>query len=226
MPEPISTVVTAITEHPQVAAAVASIYGVAKPFLTKVLGLAAEEIGEIGRDYIKGQRTKNAERTLTDADKLLAVVRREAQRVPFNIAVPLLEGASLQEEPTLADKWAALLANAADPAQRVAVQPSFADVLRQLTPTDAQVLEFIYAEHPPQEGDLFCHYPTVEDALGNFDWQAIITETSLGNLSRLRLFDFASGSLYNADNTLNVKQRFLFSAYGGQFMLAVTPPTP
>jgi hypothetical protein len=48
MSDPITTVVTVISEHPQAAAAVASIYGVVKPFLAKVLGPSAEEIGEIG----------------------------------------------------------------------------------------------------------------------------------------------------------------------------------
>ena len=186
--------------------------------LTQFIGPGANHLGE--------QALERAKQVASKAAGLLDAVGREPQPVEPKLLLPLVQAASLETDPTLAEKWAALLANAADPVQRVAVQVGFAEILRQLTPIDAQVLEFIYAEHPPQGEDLFCHYPTVEDALSNFDWQALTTETSLGNLSRLRLFDFASGSLYTADNDINAKQRFIFTAFGGQFMQAIISPTP
>ena len=54
--------------------------------------------------------------------------------------VPLLEAASLAEDETLAAKWAALLANATDPAADD-VPPSFPGILGQLTVTEARVLD-------------------------------------------------------------------------------------
>jgi hypothetical protein len=224
MSDPITTVVTVISEHPQAAAAVASIYGVAKPFLAKILGPSADEIGEIGRDYIKGRRAKNAERTLGDADKMLAAVGREPQEVPLNVAVPLLEAASLQDEPSLAEKWAALLANAADPAQRVAVQPGFAEVLRQLTIDDASMLAFIYAElewtdeQPPQ-------ILSVSDVYLHFNWDRTRMEVSIDNLVRLRLADALIQAAYGPVPTVTANTNLGGTAFGLAFLAAVTPPT-
>jgi hypothetical protein len=225
MTDPITTVVTVISEHPQAAAAVASIYGVAKPFLAKILGPSAKEIGEIGRDYIKGRRGKNAERTLADANKLLDAVGREPQEVPLATLVPLLEGASTQEEPTLAEKWAALLANAADPVQRVAVQPGFTDVLRQLSADDASLLTKIYAEYewsdeqPPRLFD-------VDYLSSQLKWDATRLNLSLDNLLRLRLVDALVAAVFGPAPTLRGNTALGITVYGEQFLKAVTPPTP
>lgn len=49
----------------------------------------------------------------------LAAVGREPQPVEPKLLLPLVQAASLETNEALAEKWAALLANAADPAQRV-----------------------------------------------------------------------------------------------------------
>lgn len=66
--------------------------------------------------------------------------------------LPLVQAAALESDVSLVEKWAALLANAADPTQRVQVQPAFAEVLRQLTPTDALVLQKLYFPAGTQPG--------------------------------------------------------------------------
>lgn len=235
MPDPITTVVTVISEHPQAAAAVASIYGVAKPFLAKILGPGAEEIGEIGRDYIKGKRAKNIERTLADADKLLAEVGREPQEVSLSVAVPLLEAASLQDEPSLAEKWAALLANSADPAQKTHIQPGFVEVLRQLTPTDARVLELV-ATIEMQPKQLMAGYHAISHlneklvSVSRAELQIIA-----GNLTRLGLClsagqhevhaqgQFARNPRHNAVGPGTDYIQVI--PFGRAFLAAVTPPT-
>lgn len=225
MADPITTVVTVISEHPQAAATVASIYGVAKPFLAKILGPGAEELGEIGRDYIKGRRAKNTERTLAEADNLLAATGREPQEVPLDIAVPLLEGASLQEDPTLADKWAALLANAADPAQKVRVQPGFTEVLRQLTPTDARILQMLYhhSGHAIEPvGNRLMRKEVMKSLDLTYDEATLYSE----NLLRLGLCANAAASVADISNSIHDGVGIVATtAFGLTFMRAVTPPT-
>jgi hypothetical protein len=63
--------------------------------------------------------------------------------------VPLLEAASLQDDPTLAEKWAALLANAADPLSRLDITPVYADILRQLSSQEVKVLDMLFNEAQP-----------------------------------------------------------------------------
>lgn len=221
MPDPITTIVTVVTEHPQAAAAVASIYGVAKPFLAKLLGPAADELGEIGRDYVKGYRAKNAGRTLAAADELLTITGREAQVVPLKVLEPLLNAASLEEDETLAAKWAALLANAADPAQRVLVQPGFAEVLRQLTPSDALLLESLY--YPSKGSGLVPGMRMLKqfDRLG-LDYPGI--SLSVDNLIRLHLCAgqaMKGGLFYDPDRPDTI----VATPFGRQFMQACSAPT-
>ncbi|MGI4872068.1 MAG: Abi-alpha family protein [Janthinobacterium lividum] len=145
MSDPITTVVTVISEHPQAAAAVASIYGVVKPFLAKILGPAADEVGEIGRDYIKGFRAKNIEDRLTGADKLLGEAGIEPQPVPPKVLVPLLEAASLEDNPLLSEQWECLLANAANPYARAKIDGNLVDILKQINYNQAIMLTVISA---------------------------------------------------------------------------------
>lgn len=88
---------------------------------------------------------ERAQQLGTQATALLTAVGREPQPVEPKLLLPLVQAAALESDSTLAEKWAALLANAADPAQRIMVQPGFAEVLRQLTTLEAQILSELYS---------------------------------------------------------------------------------
>jgi hypothetical protein len=66
------------------------------------------------------------------------------------VLVPLLEGGSLEEDESMAERWAALLANATDP-DAPDVPPAFPDVLRQLSTDDARLLDHMVSA-PAQSG--------------------------------------------------------------------------
>lgn len=59
--------------------------------------------------------------------------------------------ASLEVDDDLQDRWAMLLANAAAGPERITILPGYIDILRQLTPTHAKVLDMLYEVH----GDSF-----------------------------------------------------------------------
>jgi hypothetical protein len=70
--------------------------------------------------------------------------------VPMNTFIPLLQNASLEEDPFLQERWSALLANTS----QGRVLPAFPDILRQLTRTEAIFLDRIYqivAKRMPRE---------------------------------------------------------------------------
>jgi hypothetical protein len=204
MPDPITTVVTVVSEHPQAVAAVASIYGVFKPFLTKILGPAADEVGEIGRDYIRGFRAKNIEARLAGADKALSEAGIEPQPVPPRVLVPLLESASLEDNPLLSEHWEGLLANAANPKSRAKVDGNLVDILKQLNYSQAIILLVIGVMLDKGENnisakekvDTFLHTASVTEQLRvlhqaqsdqGFDISDEDFYVSLDNLVRLRL---------------------------------------
>lgn len=163
MSDPITTILTTAAEHAPSAAAVTVVLKAAKNFLAKVAGPAVEELGEIGRDYVKGWRAKNGNAVLAEADKLLTEAGREPQAVPLKTLLPLLDAASLEDEPALAEKWAALLANAADILSEVEVVPAYAEILKQLTAPEAKLLDMLFAEaisvfSPPIDGEFSDHF--------------------------------------------------------------------
>jgi hypothetical protein len=117
----------------------------AQDFLKRASGPAADEIGEWMRDKIHVFRMANAVSAVSKAQEKLALKGREPQEVPLRTLLPLLEGASLEDDPFLSDKWAALLASAADASHQRRVLPSFPHILENLSPTDARMLELMYA---------------------------------------------------------------------------------
>lgn len=188
--------------------------------LSKFVGPAAEQLGKAAWE--------RAQQLGTKAQQLLAAVGRQPQAVEPKVLFPLVQAASLEAEESLVDIWAALLANTADPAQRVRVQTGFIEVLRQLTPEDAQVLRFIYAhlsaDTSEQSGEPDSPL-TVEDVLTHFSWPDGKVELSLDNLLRCRLFEVLAGGTYGPSPALHPNMPTAFTTYGQQFLTACTPPT-
>src|SRR5689334_14326015 len=96
----IKTATELATHAPEVAMAVGGAIGSTKIFsetVLKILGPAANEIGQWGADKIKEYRTKNATKVMREAGRMLEDARIEPSPVPPKILLPLLEGASLED---------------------------------------------------------------------------------------------------------------------------------
>lgn len=182
--------------------------------LTQFLTPTAKHYGEIALKRIQqlGERAK----------AMLAGAGREPQGVDEKLLVPLVQAASLESEPTLAEKWAALLANAADPAQRVTVQPGFTEVLRQLTTVDARTLALIYKEQDSGDDSKRLKF---EDILELTGWVDDSLRLSLDNLLRLRLIETPTSATYGPRLALSPGATLAHTTYGRAFLAAVTPPT-
>jgi predicted transcriptional regulator len=66
----------------------------------------------------------------------------DPRAVPPRLFLPIVENASVQDDDDLHTRWAALLANAATTPNLV--HPSYIEVLRQLSPKDAELLDKLY----------------------------------------------------------------------------------
>lgn len=86
-------------------------------------------------------------------DSLLAIIRaadeklnqaditdRERKYCSLKLGIPLIESASLEEDPKLQELWANLLANLLNPAYTDEIRTLFIDIIKKLTPLDAAVL--------------------------------------------------------------------------------------
>ncbi len=115
-----------------------------KPFaelLERIAGPAAEEFGLTLKDHVRVFRFKRRLRLLEQLKKMVAGSRIEPSHVPFNVLLPIIENASIEESDQLQDKWAAMLATAA--IQR-GVHPSFPEILKQLNESDVLYLDATY----------------------------------------------------------------------------------
>jgi hypothetical protein len=110
--------------------------------LRKIVGPLADEMGESLGVVARHYRYKLAVKMYQKTERMLTDAGINPHAVPPRLFLPMIENASMQDEEDLHTRWAALLANAA--ASPDSVHPSFIEVLRQLTPKDAKLLDDLY----------------------------------------------------------------------------------
>jgi Abortive infection alpha len=105
----------------------------------RMLGPAADELAEMLRDQVRLYRYERQIKCLEKAERMARDAGFTPQAVPPKILFPLLDGASMEDDDSLHDMWAALLANAASPRGRI-VRPSFISLLKEMAPDEAWLL--------------------------------------------------------------------------------------
>lgn len=96
------------------------------------------------------------------ARRMLKDAGIEPNDIPPKLFLPLLEGASLEDDADLQERWAALIANAANPYSEARVLPIFAQILKQLSSKDALFLDELsgvvpdHTRKPGPDGSLHC----------------------------------------------------------------------
>lgn len=117
--------------------------------LAKLTGNALTEISQLLGQEVAWWRFQNAVNTALKADALIKSkgLRPEQLSAELRNIVPLIEGASYEDEPTLQNMWASLITTAALEEFNRLPQPKFSEVLRQLSPLDAQILRHLYKYH-------------------------------------------------------------------------------
>lgn len=114
-------------------------------FLKEVFGPSAVEAGGMFHDYLKHQRELNGIHLRQKFQRKLREmgVAGETHPVPLSFGMPLLEKATLEDDETLQEMWAGLLASAVDPSQTNPPRRAFVNILANLEPLDAQILQFL-----------------------------------------------------------------------------------
>jgi hypothetical protein len=115
-----------------------------KPFsnlMEKLFGGSVEQIGGMWEDSLRARRFERQIKLFARIQKLLDDAAVEPKEIPDKIWVPALQAASLEDEETLQEKWAALITNAATDGAQNDLLPSYAEILRQLSTPDIRILE-------------------------------------------------------------------------------------
>lgn len=110
--------------------------------MRRISGPLADEIGEGMGVVARHYRYRLAVKMYQKTERMLINAGIDPHAVPPRLFLPMIENASMQDDEDLHTRWAALLANAATSPD--SVHPSFIEVLRQLTPKDAKLLDDLY----------------------------------------------------------------------------------
>lgn len=147
------------------------------------------------------------------------------KQVPLKILVPIIQNSSLEEDPTIQNKWSNMLANAVT--GKVDVSPNYAAILNELSTIEVSILDRIYLE-VNKESDY------QKRKLMQFDAEKIrlmltISEDKMDliieNLYRLNLFQSPAGQgamLGNFPFALRTNKVFEFTTLGYEFVKACT----
>lgn len=129
---------------------------------SKAIG-ATEKLGLFVSKYIEGPLEQTLgivndkliymrwERQLRLIEKANELLSERGYVTPINLlppklAIPILQGASLEEDNYLQDKWAYLLVNASDPNFPVTIEIKHTSILNELSQFDVKLLDKICSE--------------------------------------------------------------------------------
>jgi hypothetical protein len=161
---------------------------------------AAEEFGLAFRDRVRIFRFEQQLRLLQKTERILERSGLTPQRMPLRLLGAILENASWEENESIQDMWAALLANGAAGRHDEIIFP---EILRQLSPADAFLLRDCFMEIVAVPKNYFFgtylvpdSIKTWTDAVRKGKAEFPISPLSLENLTRLSLVKFSGPSVY------------------------------
>jgi hypothetical protein len=129
-------------------------------FLNRLLGPTVDEAGQLLADQVRYRRFRNQVKIVEAARRLVVDAGLEPKVVALQTLVPLVEKASLEEEPTLQKMWANLLARAATSTPRDGLHRLCVEILAGISPREALILNYVYAEFRRKRPELLARHRT------------------------------------------------------------------
>jgi hypothetical protein len=116
-------------------------------FIARFISGPLEQGIGIYEDKLKYIRWERQVRLMRRAEEELRKLglSQPTRPIPLKVAIPLFQGASLEEDDTLQDRWVRLLVNAANAESGIEVHRSHTEILAQITPAEAAILDTVYA---------------------------------------------------------------------------------
>lgn len=125
----------------------------ASRFLEKVVRPPLEELGELLADNVRYWRFKNQVNIILKAKSFLEQRGIQPKKIPLKTLAPLLEHSSWEEDPDMQTKWASLLANAVSSDYSYDIHSTYVEVLNQLSPLEACLLDLLFNEYERTPSD-------------------------------------------------------------------------
>ncbi len=117
-------------------------------FIGKVFGSSIEDIGVISKQYTEYWKINNALKLKDKLDKILNDRGNPIlKELPLRIGLPLLDGALNEDNDTLQNLWANLLASVMTEESITTVTRAYVETLKQLDVIDATLLNALFPMH-------------------------------------------------------------------------------
>ncbi|MFI4977493.1 MAG: hypothetical protein ACHQC8_02265 [Solirubrobacterales bacterium] len=203
----------------------------AQEFAVKISGSPASELGELLADKVRYRRWKNQVRMVNKATKYAQEAGIDPQSIKLTVLTPLLDSAANEEDESMADRWAALLANAAS-ATAAEVSPSFPSVLSRMSPFDALVFDAVAHALSHLEGLQATVIGVNAGAIAaHYDWPIDDVRFAFEVLLTMGLCGYASANMGGGDANQpqqgllgSDRECVLVTEFGRRFLAACTPP--
>lgn len=153
-----------------------------------VIGFLFPEVPSI----ITARRAENLITVMRSAQKKLddaGLKPEERNAIALKLGLPIIEKASLEEDPSLQELWANLLANALNPNHSDKVRSIFIDIIQNLSPLDVLILNAFHASPSPlirnpnylvdvytKDGYKSYHYEKVDTSITVLEGLNLITD--------------------------------------------------
>lgn len=151
-------------------------------FLGGVFRPAATELGQLLGDQMRYWRFKNAVNIMTKAEEIAKERKLSSDQMKalsFGAGVRLLEAASQEDDESVQEMWARLIANSVDPNTEVSPEKMYIDVLKSFSGREVRFL------------DLLSQYETLRRRRFQAEGERLEAESNLQNLAETgwRKFD-------------------------------------
>jgi hypothetical protein len=110
--------------------------------INKLAGPLASELGMVMADKARAYRVQNWIRVQMRIAEMLREANAELHAIPPRQFLPMLEAAGLEDDSTLQELWAALIANAAIADEQL--PSAFITFLKELSPLEGQLLNKVW----------------------------------------------------------------------------------
>lgn len=160
-----------------------------KPFadlISRLFGGAVEQYGGMWTDGLVARRKIRQIKLMGKLKHAIDAAGFEPGAIRDNIWVPAIQAALLEDDETLQDAWAALLANAADPRRHVPVTSVFPTILKDLSSREVKYLDALY-DHAQSPG---FHGETVESVYTEEELMGVYVKAGLSRLPKLSPLNF------------------------------------
>lgn len=186
----------------------------------RLTGPVCDDIGAMISDSMKPYRAKNLVNTLRKTERILREAGLPANAVPTRLLFPIVEASSIEDDETLQEMWAGLLATASQ--ETDSVSPSFAETLKQMTPNEARCIDEIYGNRTDPNTP---HLALDEQVgLGNFrDRAGALNILFVDTYERLGIIRREYGLTRERGET-EVGSLLRFTKYGVAFLAACRGP--